>query len=39
MPSEALNGFRDWIEDIETDYPIMINAEFVERIGPPWEIK
>ncbi len=28
MPSEALNGFRDWIEDIETDYPIMINAEF-----------
>ncbi len=28
MPYEAINGFRDWIENIETDYPIMIQADF-----------
>ena len=28
MPYTSLSGFRDWIEDVETDYPIMINADF-----------
>ena len=28
MPWQALGGFIDWIEDVETDYPIMINADF-----------
>ncbi len=28
MPSNAFYGFVDWIENIETDYPIMIRSEF-----------
>ena len=28
MPRQALDGFTEWIEDVETDYPIMIKSEF-----------